>query len=220
MPLLLALLTLAHAAVPYAGLEWRPLSRSDLVWVDEERTSGFAVGEFDGTARPSLQAYFGAWMSDRVALGGALGVARLLNTTEVDGVVRQRHWGVIRPSVDLRIALSQRGPKRALPWLLAGLHADVPSARDVSTGYTEEEQLAADETATVERARLGGFGARVGFGAEYPITSGLAIGAMYTLEWHRGLFRTDDLSLVSQWLAAEAAILLVFQWPGEEAASP
>lgn len=217
MLLQLVLLGFAEAATPFAGLEWRPLARSDLVWVDEQRTSGFAVGEFDGTVRPALQAFGGAWVSRRIGVGGALGVARLTNTTQVDDIIRQRHWGVIRPSLDLRIALLRRSvagdPRRPLPWVIAGIHADVPSARDLSNGYTEDERAAADEASTIERARLAGLGGRVGVGLDYPIAPGLSLGALYTLQWHRGIFRTDDLSIVSQWLATDAAVVLVFEWP-------
>src|SRR5690606_31447825 len=68
LPVLLA--ALAHAAEPYAGVEWRPLSRADLAWVEEGRTSGAGVGELDGTVRPALQAHGGLWLGERVALGG------------------------------------------------------------------------------------------------------------------------------------------------------
>lgn len=210
---LLAFVAHAHAAEPYLGVEWRPLSRADLTWVQEDRTSGLAVGEFDGSARPNLQAYGGAWVSPRLAVGGALGIARLQNSTELDGIVRQRHWGVLRPSLDFRVALAERGEQRALPWVIAGLHLDVPSVRDNSSGYTPEEQAVADEATTFERARLAGFGGRLGIGADYAITPGISLGAMYTLQWHRGIFRADDLRITSQWLAGEAALLLQFQWP-------
>ena len=207
------LIAAAQAATPFGGVEWRPLSRADLVWVDEGRLSGVAVGEFDGTARPGLQAYGGAWLSERVGLSASLGVARIQNTTEVNEVITHHHWGVFRPGIDLRWSLTQRAAHRPFPWLLAGVHGDIPTARDVSSGYTAEEQQAADDLAFVERARLGGLGARAGIGAEYEVLPGLGIGAQWALEWHRGTWRADDLSQVSQWLAANASLLMTFRWP-------
>lgn len=212
--MLLPLLALtASAATPFGGLEWRPLSRADLEWVLEERTSGLGVGEFDGTASPALQGFGGAWFGDRVGLSLSLGIARLQNTTEVDEVVRQRHWGVVRPGLDLRLGLTQRVERRPFPWVLVGAHGDIPSSRDISNGYTDAEQAAADEQAYIERARLGGFGGRLGIGAEYELLPGLGIGAQWGVGLHRGTWRAEDLSEVSSWVSGEASLLLLFRWP-------
>jgi len=210
LPVLLA--ALAHAAEPYAGVEWRPLSRADLAWVEEGRTSGAGVGELDGTVRPALQAHGGLWLGERVALGGSVGVARLQQTARSQDVWRQKHVGVVRPALDLRLAFADAAAQRAQPWLLVGAHVDVPSARDTSNGYTEDEQQAADRAATTERERLGGFGGRLGVGAEYPVTPGLSLGASYALEWHRSFSYGDDFASVGQWLSGEASLWLIFRW--------
>jgi hypothetical protein len=206
-------LSAARAATPIAGVAWTPLSRSDLVWVDESRTSGVAVGEFDGVVRPALAAFGGAWISNRVGLVGSLGVARLQSTTWSGDTWRQRHWGVFRPEVDLRISLTGRAVGRPSPWLFLGLYGDIPSARDTSNGYSEVEQDAADEDAWAERARLGGIGGRLGAGVDYRLREGLALGATWSLGYHRGFLQTSDMSVVSSWLATEAALLLTFEWP-------
>lgn len=213
MPALLLAIASALATTPFAGVEWRPLSRADLGWVLDERDSGVAVGEFDGSVRPPLLAYGGAWVGERTAIAGSLGVARLTNTTEVDAIIRQRHWGVIRPGIDLRFALLRPEERRPLPWLLLGGHADVPSARDTSTGYTRDEQAVADEQAFVERASLGGVGVRAGLGAEIELQPGLTLGAQWALGWQIATWRADDLDQTSQWLAADASLLLGFRWP-------
>lgn len=204
----------AQATTPFAGVEWRPLSRADLVWVEEQRTSGLAVGEFDGVAAPDLAAFGGVWLGpERVGISGGVGVARLTNITQTDQVVRTRHWGVVRPSLDLRLRLGPIAPARPVLWLIAGLHGDLPSARDVSNGYTPEEQELADEAATAERARLGGVGARAGAGVDLNLTRSLAVGAMYTVEVHQAVLVLDDLDVVSRWLSGQAAVLLIFEWP-------
>jgi hypothetical protein len=199
------------AATPFAGLEWRPLSRADLAWVAEDRTSGDAVGEFDGVVRPALQAFGGAWLSDRVGLAGSLGVARLTTTSWTGETARQRHWGVIRPELDLRVALTKRSP-HPLPWLLLGFDGDIPSARDVSDGYTADEQAAADRDAQTERLRLGGFGGRLGAGVDARVAPGVSVGACFDLAGHFGVLRSEDASTVSSWLATGAAVLVTFDW--------
>jgi hypothetical protein len=216
--LLLALIP-ARAATPMAGVAWTPFARSDLVWVDDGRTSGVGVGEFDGMVRPALTGFGGAWISRRLGLVGTLGVARLQSTTWVGDTYRHRHWGVVRPGLDLRIALSGREVGRPAPWVLVGVHGDIPSARDVSNGYTDDEQEQADETAYVDRARLGGLGARVGLGVDYRLREGISVGAMWAAEWHRGVLRTDEANTVSSWVGADAALLLTFEWPRRPAES-
>lgn len=220
MHLLLLFAALSQAAEPYAGVEWRPLSRADLGWVLEDRTSGTGVGEFDGTVRPSLQAHAGMWLNERVSIGGSLGLARLQQTSASQDIWRRRHWAVLRPGVDLRLALAERAEQRAVPWVLLGAHVTLPSVREVSPGYTSEEQEAADRAAATERYRLGGFGGRVGAGAEYAITPGLAFAASYTVEWHRSWARSDDFASVGQWLAGEASLWLLFRWPRTSAPAP
>ncbi|MBW1881491.1 MAG: hypothetical protein JRJ84_24300 [Deltaproteobacteria bacterium] len=210
--LLLALIP-AHAVTPMAGVAWTPFSRSDLVWTDDGRTSGVGVGEFDGAVRPALTGFGGAWISRRVGLVGTLGVARLQSTTWVGDTYRQRHWGVVRPGMDLRVALSTREVGRPAPWAMVGVHGDIPSARDVSNGYTDDEQDQADDTAFVDRARLGGVGGRVGIGVDYRLREGIAVGAMWAAEYHRGVLRTDEANTVSSWVGADAALLLTFEWP-------
>ena len=212
----LTLATVAVAATPVLGVEWRPLSRADLNWLEDGRSSGLSVGEFDGTVDPGLSAFGGAWWSPRIATLARLGVARLQNTTQVGDVVTQRHWGVIRPAVDLRWGLVKPAPLRPYPWLFAGIHADIPSARDTSNGYSKAEQRAADENATTERARLGGLGGRFGLGADYRPVPSVAVGLQYALTWRRGIFLSEDRQAVSSWLSGEAALVLAFEWPGKD----
>ena len=211
--LIALLLAAAHAVSPFGGVEYRPLSRGDLGWIEEGRTSGLGVAELDGTVRPSLSGFAGAWLTERTALSLSLGVARLQNTTDVDDVVRQRHWGVVRPGVDVRWAILERAPRRPLPWVILGGHLNIPSARDVSNGYTKKEQKAADELAFIERSKLAGFGARFGLGADYEILPGLGIGAQWALEWHQAPWRSDSLTQATSWVSADAALLLLFRWP-------
>lgn len=208
--------SIAHAATPIAGLEWRPLSRADVDWVVDERTSGLGVGEFDGVVSPALTAFAGAWVSPRISLTGGLGIARLTSTTWVDEVYQQHHWGVIRPMVDVRIAMTrERRVGHPYPWLLAGTHVDIPSARDVSNAYTEEEQAAADEVAYVERVRLGGLGGRLGAGAELRVNEVITIGASWSLGGHWAVLRSSDARTTSSWISSEAALRVCFEWPGK-----
>ena len=211
--LMLALSTPGQAATGFAGLEWRPLSRADLVWVDDGRDTGTAVGEFDGTVRPLLSAFGGVWFNRYVGLSAGLGVARLTSTSEAADVFRQRHWGVVRPSLDVRIGWVEPRVRYPVPWFLIGVHGDIPSARDVSNGFTADEQTAADGAAEVERYRLGGIGGRVGAAVEYRLLPGISIGAQVTLGLHRTFVTGSELTLTSVWLATEAAILLQFEWP-------
>jgi hypothetical protein len=203
----------AWAAVPYVGVEWRPLSRADLTWVDEGDTSGLLVGASDGIVRPLLQAYGGAWVTDHVGVQGGLGLARLQTTTWEEDTFSQRHWGVLRPSGDVRVSMLSRTDPRPVPWAFLGAHLDIPSARDVSNGYTPEEDVAAQQISTAERRRLGGIGGRAGLGVDLALRPELRVGLQWGVDWQRSLFLADDPGTASSFVAGEAAVLLEVHWP-------
>ena len=182
------------------------------MWVEEGRSTGTTVGEFDGVVNPALKAYGGAWLTPRVGISATVGVARIGNTSEVDQVIRHLHWGVIRPGLDVRFALNERRPYRPVAWVLTGGHGDIPSARDVSNGYDETEQQAADDAFSVERAQLSGVGGRTGLGVDYELLPGLDLGAMWAVGYHRSLWRGPDITQLSQAVSAEASLLLQFRW--------
>lgn len=214
--LLLMLSALAGEPVtPVFGVEWRPLSRADLVWVEEGRTSGTAVGEHDGVARPLFSGFAGFWANRYVGMVFGLGMARLTSTSKADDIYVQRHWGVLRPSLDLRFGWMERRVQRPVPWFLLGAYGDIPSARDVSNGYTEDEQAAADASAETERLRLGGFGGRLGVGVDYRILPGFMVGLQVSAGLHRSSYQGGDGRLASVWVATDAALLLSFEWPPE-----
>jgi hypothetical protein len=137
----------------------------------------------------------------------------LQTTTWVGETYQQRHWGVVRPSLEGRFSFIRRENRWPIPWAILGVYVDVPSARDVSNAYSPEEQQAADETAEVERLTLWGFGGRVGAGVDYRILPGIALGAEFTLGLHQSVLAGQDQSAVSSWLATEAALLMIFEWP-------
>lgn len=205
--------TAALAATPTAGLAFTPLSRADLAWVADERTSGTPVGEFDGFVDPALAAYGGVWLGDRFAVLGSLGVARLTSTTWDGETWRQRHWGVIRPGVDVRWAAMPRDADHAIvPFLTLGGHGDIPSARDTSNGYSPEEAAQADETATIDRLRLGGVGGRLGAGVDWRPIPGIAVGAQYVVEARWATLRSSDATIASSWISSQVELLFAFEW--------
>ncbi len=219
------LLSLALGAEPFAGAAIRPFSRADLVWVQEGRGSGEGVGEFDGVVRPGLQPYVGAWFGPRIGLLGSVGIASLSTSTFVGDNISRRSHSVVRPSIDLRVAVRPQNPR---VWTLASFHADIPSAVDRSTVYTEEEQEAADVAVRNTRSRLGGVGGALGAGVDVSLVPALSVGIQYRLELHRGSLRNTTAVTTSTWLASDASLLFTVHWPSakhdegpmDEAANP
>lgn len=195
------------------GLAWRPLSRADLMWTADGRTSGVAVGEFDGVVAPDLRPFAGVWLAGRWGLLGGLGFARLDATTWTGDTFRQRVWAVLRPELEARWTFWDRRDTRPTPFLLLAGYGDVPFARDTSNTFTEEEQDAADENATLERARLGGFGLRAGLGVDHELVDHLRVGFVTAFRWHQGVLRTSEATTTSSWMAVDAAITVAFEWP-------
>lgn len=202
-------LSIALGAEPFAGASLRPFSRADLVWVQEGRTSGEGVGEFDGVVRPGIQPFVGAWFGPRIGLLGSVGIASVSTSTFVGEDISRRSHTVVRPSVDLRVGLREESPR---VWTVASIHADIPSAVDRSTVYTEEEQEAADVAATNTRARLGGVGGALGAGVDVSLLPALSVGLQYRLELHRGSLRNTTAVTTSTWLASDASLQMTVHW--------
>jgi hypothetical protein len=210
MLVLLLALAPAEAARPFFGLEIRPLSRQDLVWVDEQRTSGVAVGEYDGAVSPLLGAFGGAWFNRWVGLDVGLGVAVLQSVSAAGEVERERTWAALRPSADLRFGWVEPAPRRPIPWVLLGVHGNIPTVTDASNGFTAEEQTAADAASAEAQYRLAGLGGRVGFGVDYEVLPGLSLGAVASVGLHRAGYTGGDGTFTSLWVQTEAALRLTY----------
>ena len=179
LSLLTLLLTLPTArATPIVGAEWSPLSRGDLVAVDEEQTSGTLVGEFDGWVQPSLRFYGGCVKGIWTTTGG-LRFARVTNTqwSESGGVSNQTHVGALRPSIDIRRTLNGPSSSPRTAWIETGLWGVLPSARLSAASYSAAEQDDANQEAAELRARIGGAGLRAGVGASVDVGRGISLGA-------------------------------------------
>lgn len=198
------------AAEPIAGVVVRPFSRADLVWVDENRTSGEGVGEFDGVVRPGIQAYFGAWTGRRIGIVGSLGVAHLSTRTFIGDTVARRAHTVVRPQIDGRYRLRTDQPE---VWTSASLHVDIPSAIDRSDAFTDDEQQAADDAARGTRARLGGVGGALGVGVEAQLHPLLSVGLQARLQLHRGTLRDTTAVTASTYISTDTGLLFTIRWP-------
>jgi len=205
MFLALILSAVCFAATPFAGLEWRPAPGSDPGFPPESE-------EFQQIIRPGLTAFAGVAATDRLRFSGALGVARSQNSTWMDGGSEQLHLGVVRPSLDARLSLSSPAEDELLPWLMLGLHANLPSARNISSTHNDEEQELADQIATEKRSQLTGYGGRLGLGCEWPISPTLGIGASYAIEAHFSPSKTEEERALSTWTGSYASLLLFLSW--------
>ncbi len=209
--MLLALLAPALAADFVLGVDHVPMGRADLVWVDEDRTSGTGLGEFDGLVRPPLTVYGGLSAGRHTLLVG-LGLALERTTTWTASSRRTVSAGGVRPSIDYQRALRDR-LDRVRPWVGAGLYGTVPFAADRSTAYSEEESDDAGEGAAATRRRIGGAGGRVGLGADATLIEGVDLGFRLHLVAHNGWSATEDEFAWSTLAYGEAGLRLQVRWP-------
>ncbi|MDP6931631.1 MAG: hypothetical protein QGG40_01885 [Myxococcota bacterium] len=196
-------------AAPVVGVDWTPLGRSDLAWIEEGGLSGTGVAEGDGVLDPNLSAWGGV-AGERDALLFGLGIARSTSTALSSDQFSSAHVGALRPAVDYRRYLQPRAAADAVPYLQLGTYGVVPSARYFSDAYTDEEQEAMDDAARQDRARIGAVGLRMGGGAEVAWPSGLMVGARYLLVAHRGADLSETAYTLSTVMYGEAALQLGF----------
>lgn len=187
--ILLASLASAFAA-GMAGVDVAPVGRSDLVAVDQGRTTGLGVGEADGLLRPPVTAWAGV-AGDHV--GWLFGFAMASRRTRTwtpdpaggDDLVTNRRVTTLRPSADVRWYPQGRSGPALQPWAGLGLHVVAPVVAYTSDAWTSKEQAAWQDVADEDRARLFGVGGRVGGGCEYRFDGGVRMGARYDLGLHR-----------------------------------
>ena len=212
LPVLLWALTgFASAAEPVLGVDWVPFGRADLVAVDEGRTSGTGVGEFDGLLRPALTPYGGLGFGRTTLLIG-LGVALERSTTWTAGSRATQSVGGVRPTVDLQRAIGA-GDERVQPWVGGGVYGTWPIARDVSTAYSDTEAEAASQETASTRFRIGGAGLRAGLGADVVVAEGFEIGLRAHLVGHNGWIVQEDQVRWSTLVYGEAALRVQVWWP-------
>lgn len=221
MPMIPALLALV--AVPtaqagpaaYAGVDWVPFGRADLLWVDEDRASGTLAAETDGALRPPLRAWGGAVWGRHGLLANA-SIMRITTTTwgsspaADDELVTTVRQGALRLGADYRFWLVPRQTGKPLAWVGGGAHGVIPQIDYSSEAWDESETYAYDEAAREDRARIGGFGFNLGAGAELMWDNGLVLGARTGLVVHRGQRVDEDQISVTVQAGAETALSLGF----------
>ena len=116
--------------------------------------------------------------------------------------------GAVRPSLCYRRYFgSEPQAGRAAFTAELGLYGVIPSARDISDSYSDEEQNDADEGAAYTRKSIGALGGWLGPGFSYLVTDALLLGARYHLILNRGQIYTEDALSISTALYAEAALV-------------
>ena len=204
---LLTTLAFAGPAVPFGGLDWKPLGRSDLLWAGDNRSTGVLVGPFDGFLDPNLTAYGGAWLHPRFSLGGSFGAARVQNTSQSGDERTTRLWQSLRPELAVRWRLREPRAQRPSAWLTSSVHASLATVRDRSNTYTKREQTIADENAQREQAALSGAGGSLGMGVSYPLNENLSVGGYYKFTFQASASSADDVADLTSWVAGQAGFL-------------
>lgn len=209
--LLIALTSNALAMTPTFGVEYTPLSRSDLTWVTDIGNGGTGVSEFDGFINPNLTPFFGVWFTENMSLVTSLGVASTSSTTWVDDIFETTTLRVIRPSLSLRLAPWGQPDDDVSFSFSVGGHGDIPKVTQESNGYSEEEKDIADIVSLEEQYRLGGGGGHFGIGSDISLLPHLLLGAEWRLEGHWNTSRTTESATLDSWLSSRGIIRLTFQ---------
>ena len=198
-------------ASPIVGVDYTPLGRQDLAWIEEEQLSGTLVGEFDGLVTSPLEAW-GGYRWTRFAVTGGLGLA-WVSTSTWDGQDRSLVvTGTLRPSVDgLWYITPEPDDLRPRAHASLGGYGLIPAATRQSDAFTDEEQDAADTEAESVRSRIGGLGLRLGAGVDLTWNSGLMLGLGYSFVAHRSQLLTEETSTTSLLIWGEAAFVFGFE---------
>lgn len=201
-----------QAAVLFGGA-WTPAGIGALAWDDAGKFSGTLAGEFDGLLRPPLTAHAG-WVGAHDALLGNVALVQI-TSSRFAGSNAVSSAGGLRLGLDYRRYLFAREAGAVNFYGDLGGFGIVPNAAETDSSYTEAEQDDANEGAASNRARIGGFGAQGGLGAEYVVGDAkgrpaVALGVRWLVRGYRGQEGDDDGIRVSTVLTSEAALVVEF----------
>jgi hypothetical protein len=201
----LALLASPAMAEPIVAVDYVPFSRADLVWLEESRTSGTGVGEFDGLIKPSLTPWVGVRGAHWTGMG-TLGAARIATvTTNSTGRHISSNAGV-RLGASLQRNLGEWETAQA--WIGMGAWGVIPFSKDRNDAYSEAQAAEADFNSSTNRARIGGMGARAGGGVDFPLLPAAQIGFHTHLVAHTGVSFTETSTQYSVLTWVETALRL------------
>ena len=217
----LALLPPASAGAWHGtlGVDWTPLGRADLAWVEADQLSDTLVSATDGMLAPPLAFHGGATTAHDAVLG-SVGLGRVGTVGSVydaeGAVVSQSAWHVLglRLGADYRRYLLARVLPRSgeapavAPFVQGGVYGVIPSARRADESWTTEEQEAQDSAAGADRARIGAPGARAGGGAEACWSLGACVGVRGFVVFHRAQEVGEGFKTVSTLAFFEPALSL------------
>lgn len=190
-----------------------PTGIGAIAWADADQLSGTLAGEYDGVLRPPLTAYAG-WYDAHDAILVDFAMVRFSTATWSD-TPSAESLGATRLGLDYRryLPAADAGPGKVDMYGDVGLYGILPSAKDTSEAYTEEDQASADEASGELRARIGGVGGRLGIGAGYRLgePASVTIGVRGAVAVHRAQATLETGYQVSVIVAPEAALTLEFR---------
>lgn len=199
----------------FLGVDYLPLGRADLGWVEEGRLSGVLGNEEDGMVQGPLRMWGGlGW--ERHAVVGGLSAVRMKTTTwsssPDDGaeLVTETTVGGVRPAVDYRYYFLPRGPGLVSPYIGGGLNAVIPTVKSSSETWTASEESGFLAQQAEDRARIRGAGARIQGGAELLFDNGLMLGVRQGFEVQRGERVDTETARTTALLSTETALSLGF----------
>lgn len=202
---ILGLLAGPALAEPIVALDYVPFSRGDLVWLEEDWTSGTGVGEFDGLLKTPLTPWIGVRGSRWTTLG-TVGSARFATVTSDSNGRHTVSKAGVRLGASLQRTVGDWEITR--PWVGLGAWGVIPFVRDQSDAYNKAQTAEAEFDAAADRARIGGIGARAGGGLDMPVLPGAKLGFNTHLVTHSAISFSETSTQVSLLTWMETALRL------------
>ena len=155
------------------GIDHQPLSRGDLGWIEQDRSSSFLLSEDDQLL--STPSFWIAHMPEHVRY--QFGLSTHLRSDHTSADIESRSTvGGLRLETDARYFIPDTPAFTGL-----GLFGTIPFGSIRSTGYTEEEQEVYNDVARSWRAEIRSLGIRSSMGAEIEVVPQLSMGVRLDL---------------------------------------
>lgn len=175
------------------GVDYTPIGRGDLTFLQSPSSTELGLAENDGLIRPTFQPWIGFYSNKRPQshqaelniLSHHIGTYYSESQKTVQryqavrvGYAFRRHWSPSQNPIE--------------PFVRLGFHHNFSSVTFTSTAYTNEEAEDMEKASKEAAALFGGSGVTPGLGLRYPVQDHLFIGIRWDLDIHVTNFITEE----------------------------
>ncbi len=188
------------------GLDYQPLAREDLLYVQNEEPSQSLLGHDDYLTPSGILPWL-ALRWDTFDIAGSIHVRNRYRVRLLGETTQEVELGALQLGLDFRPQLDQRGPIRS--YLGIGLSGHIPFVSSQHTDEIQQEEL--DLLVEQYHTEIFSLHARISFGVDYNVSDRFALGMRVDQRFFWDPIYGDDFGVEYIW-GIQSAGSLTLSW--------